>query len=285
MIHRIFRTAVLLLCLAVLLTGCGRPAAPDQAERQTPDRHVILHTADGDHTPVTRPTYSLHGGVFADALPIFPEDAAEALTEDMWISLPVTFDYGEPLRGQSYDIYTLPDLKQVASQEAFAPPGEPGAYLCIAMAVFGTEKEYDGCQYVFGFGVGGVPFTPYAPEPPIGGVVLRGADGDHHPALRLLLDERFGRVVTEMPPIGPEDAAAALTDDMRVTLPLTIGFDGPIRIESYEIYTPDGKRRVYRGTSFEPPEEPGAYLCLAKADFRGDEKHAVWQYVFAFSVD
>ncbi len=295
---RIRLTAVFcaLLCLLLALCGCGRadpgtgeaesePGLAAQKEAAQADRHVILHTAAGDYVPVTRPTWSLHNGVAADALPILPNDAAEALTEDMWLTLPIKFDYGEPLLGQSYDICTLPQTKPVArGQSVFEPPEEPGAYLCIAKVTFGTEKEYDGCQYVFAFGVGGVSYSPYVQEPPLGGVVLHGADGDCTPALRLLLDERYGGIVAEMPPIGPEEAAEALTDEMRVTLPAEIEFHGPIFIQSYEIYARKGLQRVYRGTSFSPPEEPGDYLCLAKADFRGDEKRACWQYFFAFEV-
>lgn len=294
----------LLVCFLLTLCGCGRadpgtggtesgpavseskPAASEsESAAAKADRHVILHTAAGDYVPVTRPTWSLHNGIAADALPILPQDAAEALTEDMWLTLPLSFDYGEPLLGQSYDIYTLPGTKPVArGQAVFTPPEEEGAYLCVAKVTFGTEKEYDGCQYVFAFGVGDVAYTPYAAEPPMGGVVLHGADGDFTPTLRLLLDERYGGIVTEMPPIRPEEAAEALTDDMWVTLPAEIGFDGPIFVQSYEIYTLKSLQVVRRSNSFKPPEETGAYLCIAKADFRGDEKHACWQYFFAFEV-
>ena len=268
------RIAAALLCL-LLLAGC-RGAGPadgttdtaeaDQTTTAQADHHVILHTAAGDYTPNLRPLGSRRSNAVADALPIFPEDAAAALTEEEWVTLPVSFDFGEPLLGQSYQLYTLSELKELPWQETFEPPKETGAYLCIARVSFGTEKEYDSYQYVFGFGVGGAAFRPYVPEPPMGSVLLHG------------------RVLTNAPPIRPEDAAAALTEEDWVTLPVEFEFIGPIRIQSYEIYTLSDIQRVYRGTSFEPPEAPGDYLCIAKADFHGDEKRACWQYVFAFEV-
>ena len=96
------RIAAALLCL-LLLTGC-RGAGPADGTTDTAataqtttaqaDHHVILHTAAGDFTPNLRPLGSRHNNVFADALPIFPQDAAAALTEEDWVTLPVTFAAG-----------------------------------------------------------------------------------------------------------------------------------------------------------------------------------------------
>ncbi len=155
------RIAAALLCL-MLLAGCSGAgpaggttdtAATAQTTTAQADHHVILHTAAGDYTPNLRPLGSRRSNAVADALPIFPEDAAAALTEEQWVELPVTFDFGEPLLGQSYDLYTLPDLKQLPRQETFEPPKEAGSYLCIARVSFGTEQEYDIYQYVFAFEV------------------------------------------------------------------------------------------------------------------------------------
>ena len=155
------RIAAALLCL-LLLTGCSGAgpaggttdtATTTQTTAAQTDHHVILHTAAGDFTPNLRPLGSRHNDVFADALPIFPQDAAAALTEEDWVTLPVSFDFGEPLLGQSYQLYTLPKLKELPWQETFEPPEEAGAYLCIARVSFGMEKEYDILQYIFAFEV------------------------------------------------------------------------------------------------------------------------------------
>ena len=296
------RIAAALLCL-LLLTGCSGAgpaggttdtAATAQTTTAQADHHVILHTAAGDFTPYLRPLGSRHNNVFADALPIFPQDAAAALTEEDWVTLPVSFDFGEPLLGQSYQLYTLPELKALPWQETFEPPKETGAYLCIARVSFGTEKEYDIIQYIFAFEVG--QETDHALYGSRGTqdhwVILHAGDGDHRPALQVRYEDRKGTAIFSEE-LLPADAAAALTEDMWVTLPVEFEFGEMPREQYWTVYAlPEVQKAEYTAPAeawnmspgFRPPQKAGQYLCVVNIEFGTRTAYTCYQYAFAFEV-
>ncbi len=241
---------ILLLCLLLTLCGCGRadpetggadykPFAPEirsDAEAASA-ASVRLRYAGGTYEPTLWMVCSYSGGVAADATRIQPQEAAAELTDAMWITLPVSFEYGTDLRRSDFTLYRMDENGGLLSPAAagdsegippgslywfrrmgdFTAPEEPGRYLCIGEVSFGTDSRYTGSQYVFAFEV---PVSDGSSAVP---VRLQHAGGAYTPEL-YTVSSRSAEREYYAAPIQALQAAETLTEDMWVTLPAEFGY-------------------------------------------------------------
>ncbi len=182
--------------------------------------------------------------------------------------------------GWTVSVPAIPLYRHAAD---FTAPEEPGRYLCIAEVRFAADTAQTVSEFVFAFEVLG-PDGTAEPVPLDCRVILHGADGDYTPELKLLYARDWNLASSGLP-IQPQEAAAMLTEDMRVTLPVEFEYGDSLREQLYSICTLQSTKPVSGWLdAFVPPEEPGEYLCIGRVTFAGYAHELCLQYVFAFEV-
>jgi len=141
------RRLVLLLLLAVCI--CVFPACSQDITEQT-----LLEVDESVSVlvPEARWIFGLdEKGVARDGARYQIDEILSEAQAETPVHAPFTLRWRNDITNASYTIYEMDGTEITWRSDKFTVPETPGTYICVAEGVFGTEKVYDGYQFLFCF--------------------------------------------------------------------------------------------------------------------------------------
>ena len=139
----------LLLVVLLVLSVCIFPACTQDVTEQN-----LLEVDDSVTVlvPEARWIFGLdENGVAKDGARYLIDEILSEANAETPVNAPFTLRWRSDITRASYTFYDMDGTELTWRSDKFTVPEEPGTYICIAESVFGTEKVYDGYQFLFCF--------------------------------------------------------------------------------------------------------------------------------------